>query len=204
MTADRLFSFSTYEISTIDDDRDPELSGKERKKQLEREEWQRIIDNPRRKALNTSEPSRAANMKDKDVSAEDRKSSSSSSSGSTGLDNIHLKGGNRRSSGDFEQNTESSSLENADMLNAQVKVKVTRKSSCVQKEPAILSANSFRSNLPLSLSMRSADRLRQSGTFVVSSSCNDATLGSETLQDTSTSIMTYGDEYETTFMESSV
>ena len=91
-----------------------------------------------------------------------------------------------------------------DLLNSQVKVKVTRKSFCVQKEPTILSVNSFRSSLPMSLSMRSVDRLRQSGTFIESSSCNDATLGSETLPDTSISIMTYGDEYDTTIMENTV
>ena len=191
------------------------MSGKERKKQQEREEWQRIIDNPKRKAFpfpNNSEPSRTAtNMKEKDANAEDRKSNSSGSNGSngyTGLDNIHLKGGHRLSSGDFGQITESSSLENMDLLNTQVKVKVKRKSFCVQKEPAILSENSWRSNLPLSLpmslSMRSADRLRQSGTFIESSSCNDVTLASDTLPDSSTSVMTYGDEYDTTIMENTL
>ena len=40
---------STYEASFFDEGKDPELSRDERKKQREREEWQRVISNSRRK-----------------------------------------------------------------------------------------------------------------------------------------------------------
>ena len=176
-----------YDASIHDDTRDPEISVREKKKQQEREEWQRIINHPRKKIV-TKESSEinlvplAPYMTPQSLE-DQRKGSSICSVDPTGSDSVRVKRSRRlkrSQSRDFELGSSqasesrcditSTSIENRDLLNSPLKIKVTRKSYCVQKEPNFINGSASRQT-----TQRNSDRLRPMNTVVESHSCNDLT-----------------------------
>lgn len=168
-----------YDASIHDDIRDPEISGREKKKQQEREEWQRIINHPRKKKI-TKESSEInlvplAPYATPHALEEQRNGSSICSADPTGPDSIRSKRSRRYKSGSSQASEgrcsiTSTSIENRDLLNSPLKIKVTRKSFCVQKEPNFINASASRQT-----TQRNSDRLRPMNTVVESHSCNDLT-----------------------------
>lgn len=174
-----------YDASIHDDIRDPEISVREKKKQQEREEWQRIINHPRKKKI-TKESSEInlvplAPYATPQALEEQRNGSSiCSSADPTGPDSIRSKRSRRYKSREFELGSShasesrcditSTSIENRDLLNSPLKIKITRKSFCVQKEPNFINASASRQS-----TQRNSDRLRPMNTVVESHSCNDLT-----------------------------
>ena len=174
-----------YDASIHDDIRDPEISVREKKKQQEREEWQRIINHPRKKIAmkENSEINLVplAPYVTPQSLEEQRNGSSICSVDLTGSDSVRLKRSRRRQSREFEVGSSqasesrcditSTSIENRDLLNSPLKIKVTRKSYCVQKEPNFINGSASRQT-----TQRNSDRLRPMNTVVESHSCNDLTV----------------------------
>lgn len=175
-----------YDASIHDDIRDPEISVREKKKQQEREEWQRIINHPRKKII-TKESSEInlvplAPYITPDCLENQRNSGRIRNMSPSGPDSIRSKRSKRHQSRELElgasasQTSESrcditsTSIENRDILNSPLKIKVTRKSFCVQKEPNFINGGASRQS-----TQRNSDRLRPMNTVVESSSCNDLT-----------------------------
>ena len=173
-----------YDASIHDDIRDPEISVREKKKQQEREEWQRIINHPRKKKI-TKEISEInlvplAPYATPHGLEEQRNGSSICSADPTGPDSIRSKRSRRYKSREFELGSSqasesrcditSTSIENRDLLNSPLKIKVTRKSFCVQKEPNFINSSASRQT-----TQRNSDRFRPMNTVVESHSCNDLT-----------------------------
>lgn len=175
-----------YDASIHDDIRDPEISVREKKKQQEREEWQRIINHPRKKII-TKESSEINLVPltpyvTPDCLENQRNSGRIRSMSPSGPDSIRSKRSKRHQSRESElgasasQTSESrcditsTSIENRDILNSPLEIKVTRKSFCVQKEPNFINGGASRQS-----TQRNSDRLRPMNTVVESSSCNDLT-----------------------------
>jgi hypothetical protein len=178
---------SIYDASVHDEDQDAETSGKEKKKQEEREEWQRIINHPRKKNFEKDDEEThkiIVKTEEKSGYAENRMSSRSSNrlghqhdlSSTLNLCNLDPEQGEGLGQGQgvgamqaSEPHPEVSFFEISDPLNCPMKLKVTRKSFCAQKEP--LGGTQSKSSI-FGGSFRSSERV---GTFIESSSCNDLT-----------------------------
>lgn len=181
---------SVYDASVHDEDRDPETSGKEKKKQAEREEWQRIINYTRKKTFaKDGEETHKIIVKTEEKSgyAENRMSCHSSGrvdhqhdmNSVMSLCTIDSEHGMLKA---CEMNPEVSYFEKSDPLNIPMKLKVTRKSFCAQKEPSgsTMSKSSLFGN-----SFRSSERV---GTFIESNSVNDITATTTDFNQESTEI----------------
>lgn len=159
------------------------MSGKEKKKQEEREEWQRIINNPRKKNFEKDDEEThkiIVKTEEKSGYAENWMSSRSSNrvgyqrdlSSTLNLCAIDPEQGPGPGPGiqqACESRPEASFLDISDPLNAPMKLKVSRKSFCTQKEP--VGGSQSKSSI-FGGSFRSSERV---GTFIESNSCNDLT-----------------------------
>ena len=186
------FMCSIYDASVHDEDQDPEMSGKEKKKQEEREEWQRIINHPRKKNfVKDDEETHKIIVKTEEKSgyAENRMSSRSSNrvgyqhdlSSTLNLCNIESEQSMQQA---CELRPDSSFFEISDPLNCPMKLKVSRKSFCAQKEPT--GGSQSKSSI-FGGSFRTSERV---GTFIESSSCNDLTAATTDFHQESTDIRT--------------